>query len=333
MNRVETCIPLQTAFEVSYKFALDLENTRYVSIDKEKLDETALNLKTFLKDRGPNKLWGLPKIPQIEDVSTVHEAFKQDRYKWMTDDFLKTYYLVAYELMADSINYCYWYGADNIRPNGANSRKMYKLLDESFAEALDQPDGFLNLQKIIYLFGSKLSSNRFPLQQERLTHLDQLRKRFLGQTFSIELAKELTNKDVTPDLRSWLNKLLEWFPGFAEDIFIKRASLFFMMLNRRMGYFNDDIGYLPIPADYQIPKIMRALGVLRYNDELADKIERSELIPEGSLIECQIRAHTITAAENIARIAECTSTDVDDYLWLERDKFKDKFHLTRTTNY
>ena len=43
---------------------------------------------------------------------------------------------IGYQLMASAVNYCYWYGSHNFRPNGANSTEMYKLLDSSFLNSI-----------------------------------------------------------------------------------------------------------------------------------------------------------------------------------------------------
>jgi hypothetical protein len=57
------------------------------------------------------------------------------------------------------------------------------------------------------------------------------------------------------------------------------------------------------------------------------------LIPAGSLEEIEIRASTIVAAQKIAEEANITTTQVDDYLWLNRKMTNDPFHLTYTTDY
>jgi len=117
------------------------------------------------------------------------------------------------------------------------------------------------------------------------------------------------------------------------DIFLKRASLFFMMLHRSMGWFKNDIHKLPIPSDYQIPKMLEWLGCIRYYGSLKNDIKEGKLIPEGSLMECEIRAASIIACKKIADRAGCSPNDVDNYLWLNRKDCNNPFHLTITTNY
>ena len=128
----------------------------------------------------------------------------------------------------------------------------------------------------------------------------------------------------------WLTQL---FPGFSEDMFLKRANLFFGMLYRRMGYFEDQVHKLIIPADYHIPNVLRHYKCLAYDSDLSEKIARRELILENSLEECAIRASSILACKKIAEIADCTMTDVYTVLFEKRKEAVNHFHLTITTNY
>ena len=64
-----------------------------------------------------------------------------------------------------------------------------------------------------------------------------------------------------------------------------------------------------------------------------NKILDAELIPSGSLTECEIRAASILTCKHMARVAGCTMCEIDSYLWLQRNKYKQPFHLTITSNY
>jgi hypothetical protein len=52
-------------------------------------------------------------------------------------------------------------------------------------------------------------------------------------------------------------------------------------------------------ADYRVPQILRNMGVLVYNDELKEKIDKKIEINFGSREEIEIRAATIIAVELI----------------------------------
>ena len=139
--------------------------------------------------------------------------------------------------------------------------------------------------------------------------------------------------DETEDVEMWLKIVVESFPGLAQDMFLKRASLFFMMLFRRMVWFKHSIHKLPIPADYQIPKILESEGCIQYSSKLKNDITEGKLIPKGSLMECEIRAASIIACQQISQGCNVTMCAVDDYIWMHRKEYDMPFHLTITTDY
>ena len=100
-------------------------------------------------------------------------------------------------------------------------------------------------------------------------------------------------------------------------------------------YRNSNISkQYPIPADYQIPKILESLGVLKYNEALKHKIDNDEFILSGSKEEVSIRAASIIACNRLAEYNNISPERVDDILFNKfRKKVKNKHHLTVTTNY
>lgn len=86
-------------------------------------------------------------------------------------------------------------------------------------------------------------------------------------------------------------------------------------------------------ADYQIPNILRTMGVLSYDDELAAHIDAQKLIEYGSVEECAIRGASLLAVEKIAAHAGVPVAAVDHYLWARRKEATTPFHLTVTTAY
>lgn len=87
-------------------------------------------------------------------------------------------------------------------------------------------------------------------------------------------------------------------------------------------------------ADYQVPRVLRALGVLDYSPSLADRVDHHHLLEEGGQEELSIRAATIIACEAIAAHTGGTSADIDNLLWLSQDiAGETPFHLTETRWY
>jgi hypothetical protein len=83
----------------------------------------------------------------------------------------------------------------------------------------------------------------------------------------------------------------------------------------------DDLGRLTIFPDNLVPHVLRLDGVLRYDRQLLDRIEREELLIHGSEEEVEIRALAAHAVECL--VAACreqgrhlTAAQIDDWLWL-----------------
>ena len=106
--------------------------------------------------------------------------------------------------------------------------------------------------------------------------------------------------------------------------FYKRAQLTAADLSRAFagagpGAF-DDLDRLTAFADNLVPHVLRVDGVLRYEPELADYIDRGELIRAGSEAEVEIRAGGVHAVEQLcAAMADeghpTTPQALDFVLW------------------
>jgi hypothetical protein len=74
------------------------------------------------------------------------------------------------------------------------------------------------------------------------------------------------------------------------------ADLSLALQGMGLGTFND-LDRLTIFADNLVPHVLRIDGVLDYADELANRIDREELIVAGSMEEVEIRACALHAVE------------------------------------
>ena len=61
----------------------------------------------------------------------VAEESMIDNERSGLDDVKK---IAMFELLGCSVNYRYWYGRHNIRPQASNAAKMYRLLRESYVK-------------------------------------------------------------------------------------------------------------------------------------------------------------------------------------------------------
>lgn len=225
---------------------------------------------------------------------------------------------VAIQLVGGAINYCYWYGSHDIRSNGSSASKMFEVVSYSSSEF---SENFIkNLRK-------NLVVERFPLVEERIKHSSEVLSNINP------FLDELRQSDKNGPIDSLASKLVTLYPGYGSDMFLKRASLFFLMLERFFGWFRAATRGLPVAADYQVPKALRAEGCIVYTSDLLNRVMNGVLIPKGSREECEIRAATIITCREIQKLTGWSISDVDGWFWLQRDEYKDPFHLTITTDY
>jgi hypothetical protein len=83
---------------------------------------------------------------------------------------------------------------------------------------------------------------------------------------------------------------------------------------RGLGRF-DDAGRLTAFADNLVPHVLRMAGVLVYDDDLAGRIERGELLDPGSPAEVEIRACGLHAVELLAARTGLAPGAIDHQLW------------------
>jgi len=285
--------------------------------------ETVFNIsEEFLKE-------GLPVSINNQGIQytakkMLGEGIEKFPIKQITQDHI--YQAVLQEFVGCSINYCYWYGTSNIRPHESSSGKMYSLVESAFIN-YQRGDNFeICIHKLI----EYLSINRFPLLEEREKHLKELITD--GEDFCIDISNTIFYKDID-DYYPFFEQLITTFPGYASDIFLKRASLFFLQMNRQYDWFNSSNDELPVPADYQLPKILKEFKCIEYVPYLNMLIENEILIPKGSKEECSIRSATIIACKELQRETGWGIGDVDGWLWLKRKQINTPFHLTITSDY
>jgi len=290
------------------------KNPKYVRIGEGCIDSLANSWKE--KPLSDDLFFGPPSIPLPQDV-----IGKIERIIW-------------YELIASSVNYQYWYGKSDVRPNGSGATKMYELLTDAFDSCGSTQT--TSIANVISVFSARMAKERFPALTDRTRHLVELLEKGRGNNypaFDFVNSLALAVEEGSVDIDRFLNMMITSFPGFAEDQFLKRAFLFFHLLHRRMGWFKEEIKKVPIPADYQIPKMLRWLGCIEYENELENLLYDNKFIPAGSLMECEIRASSILACKMLSDKSGYDMGTIDQYLWSRRKECTDSFHLTITTDY
>lgn len=294
-NHSSTNYYIQTVFDLSNNI---VNNSHHVSINREIIDNFSRNLPDL-------------NHKKIEEM-----------------DYLNIRVNIFQELIASSVNFCYWYGSYK---NHMDSFNLYKALYESINYGLQNSVENFSIKSIEYIiedFYRLLVEYRFSMLEERRKRLFYLKNKS-GDIFDfcIRIASNITS------FNNLFSELFYISPEFSDDLFLKRAILFVKLLNRNSGLFKDHIDKFPIPADYQIPKILRNFGILEYSKELNYKIENKIFIPKSSCEESEIRAYSIIASKIISDNSGLTMFDIDDYLFSLRNSIADNHHLTYTTDY
>ncbi len=279
---------IKNVFDLSEKF---MQNPKHVEINQAEIS----NMVSVMAAEGKS---------EFEEKYEIDEKTKKE---------------IMLQLVASSINYCYWYGTHKIRPGSSSASKMFGLVRQAYDN--NRKTFYTNLAQSLLL-------NRFPLVESRLHHILEVMSK--GDLF----INDILDSDTNGPIDSLLETLVINFPGYASDMFLKRAFLFFLMLHRTFGWYSDALNVCPVPADYQVPKVLWAEGCLHYSKELQTKIYNDELIPQHSREECEIRAATILACREFVKQLGWNISEVDGWFWLKRNQYNDcPFHLTVTTDY
>lgn len=305
-----------------------VENSKFVKINKSKLNEFS---KGF--EKHSNHYWLLDSpfgFGELDDerkamlmavFNAISFSYWGDPY-WNVEYKGKKYTRGSWSLIA-----CIFRAIEEERD----------VLDPSYLSKISKND----LAKILR------GNTDIPLIEERVKILNEL-----GSKLIIECDGKFSNliKKAGGDAVSLLNLILKTFPSFQDHEFYKSKKVFFQKRAQALteGIYSifegkglgnlKNVEALTACADYIIPNMLRAAGILEYSEELIKKIDNKIQLKRGSPEEVEIRANTIWVVELIKRDLESrgvrvTSLNINDYLWTVGGEVKTPFHLTRTTAY
>ncbi len=263
---------------------------------------------------------------------------------------------VSYLLLVDALNFCFfpeprW----QVVVDGETLQGYFALttiLKRAFEEKAPVAD-FHRLSQITEEEARDLLQGTprvgvVPLLEERTLIL-----REIGQVISSSYGGNPARLvlDSRGSAERLVRELVHVFPSFrdkasydGEEIpFYKRAQIFAGDLyssfrGESFGRF-DDIASLTAFADYKIPQILRACGVLHYTPSLADRVDRRDSIAAGSPEEVEIRAATVWSVELLRRsLVELgrplLAIEIDWLLWqASQSRAMPPHHCTLTTSY
>jgi len=265
---------------------------------------------------------------------------------------------VAYLLILDSINFCFWpkpeadkwevqYKSETLSGYYALAASLKKALDSGVPITEAHYLAELSLGKFKQILGGK---GELQLMDARAHILNEL------GVFLINKYNGEANRLVESAENSALNLvglLVENLPSFRDVAdycgtkiyFYKRAQIFAADLygafaGKDWGYFKD-MEKLTAFADYKLPQVLRHVGILQYSPSMEHKVDQGIFLDAGSSEEIEIRANTIWAVELIRQELtqmgkKLRAFEIDWILWNlgQESQFKSKpYHKTVTIYY
>lgn len=248
--------------------------------------------------------------------------------------------VVEQSLVRNAINHMFWH----LDPDGTFVRYEHndlvgaQAMSSAFLAAWNNP-------------GSPLMRARHRHQALRVSDIDAMfgpipdargRQRILNEVLLSNALPHwgqwLTTqvKDEQPDVftATVAAQLADDFPEAFGDGLLKKAQLALSHIWREAharGYPHPC--RLTAFADYQIPNVLRAMGILEYRPALAAHIDAGHLVPAHSAEERAIRGASVLAVEVLAHAQDVAVADVDYWIWLRRKMPATPFHRTVTTAY
>ncbi len=265
---------------------------------------------------------------------------------------------VFYLLVLDSLNFCFWPPSGHAKWEIEYKSKRYSgyyALAAAVKRAIESGVPInradylaeLSFDQLLQLLGGR---GELQLLKPRLRVLQEL-----GQV----LLKDYGGKahklveDAGGSAIAFVRLVSEKLSSFRdvaayqgmEVFFYKRAQilasdLYGAFKGKGFGAFSD-IGDLTAFADYKLPQVLRHVGILRYGESLARRVDQQIYVEAGSPEEVEIRANTILAVELIRQELDkagrrLRAFEIDWMLWNlgQQDKFRAKpYHRTLTIFY
>ncbi len=241
---------------------------------------------------------------------------------------------IYYILGLHSINFQYWdYSALGFHRYSKNDKigavaayEGYDNLYTSLVKEKKQISNFL-VNDLFPFFGN------IPEKHARLINLQESLDRTKFSLAYRVILEDVEKNNLIDTVTA--QKIADILPSSYSDPYLKKIQLALFEVHEllKIKYPRLEMD-LTIAADYQIPKVLEAMGVLIYSSDLKNKIENHTLIEVDSPEERAIRAASILAAEDIVKQHNVSIPYLDTYLWENRNQFGNfKFHLTKTTRY
>ncbi|MCM1052545.1 MAG: queuosine salvage family protein [Ruminococcus sp.] len=296
-------------------------NSKHVSINVEKIKELVKNIDDIKMEHWlSSSPFGLLDLP----VETI----------------------INFLLVYEAIDFSFWgnpkwtIGANNKQLDGSIALLFallnYVKINKTFDFQTISEDEFASILK---------GNIKIPLFQERLNIIKEV-SRTVNEKMNSNFYKYI--KEITTDIELF-NLIIRYFPNFKDERLYNGEPIYFYKLAQLLTsdilhireikeQIRVDYSHLIGCADYKIPQVLRSLGILNYDEELAQLVDSQIELPVNSEYEIEIRANMITVINIINRLLKnrFNRIDINDFLFMKKsDKslVLKPYHLTRNTNY
>lgn len=273
-------------------------------------------------------------------------------------------------LVLDALNFCFW-------GQGANPQERWRVgwkgelvdgyvaLVAALTKAVEARYPLhdaswladVSEAEVAHILAPHSGNTEIPLFDARVNNLRELGRGLLeyGERPATSFIESAGGS--APEL---VRRIVEAFPSFNDVMtwpyaetgrtgnevrFYKRAQILVGdiaggLAGSRLAEFRD-LGQLTAFADYKVPQILREMGVLVYDQPLADIVDSRTRIASGDRMEVEIRASTIIACDmlvqELPRLGrDITAAELDWHLWSLSQSLgaaSRPYHLTTTIFY
>ncbi len=255
--------------------------------------------------------------------------------------------LLRYVFVIDTLNYCFW----------PNPPFEYDSLAGNLYHQLASNPKFFDMDQLSSITSSALKEHVFKTKKEEFCLLEE-RARMIREVFGCIVKRYKGSctefvKAAGGNAVALVRQVTDSFPCFRDQAIFRGCQVFFykraqiLVSDLHLAYadiknakipdaspykileFGESIKELTMFADYRVPQLLRAKGVLEYSKELAEKVDHGVLLDHGSPFEVEIRAATIVAVERMKDLLEkmgspALSVEIDVCLWQIGEKLKEE---------
>ncbi len=303
-----------------------VENARFAVIDVSKIETVA----------------GLIKKKLESGLAEPETSFG------ITGSYEKDVQLIFLE---NAVNFSFWPDYGRPKWQVSVSGGWYSLVN-CFVRAIKDGQPILDASYLAHLTipaGRQIfkgdDGGEIPMLKARVINLREA-GRVLNQRYDGQFANVLSEAEYDAvSIAKLLRRNLKSFRDSSvhkdsEVIFHKRAQICAFDLAaavyKHCGKKLSRLDQLTAFADYRLPQILRAEGLIVYSPSLERTVDHSKLIASGSLRELEIRSATVWAVELLRQELKIYSAgEIDNALWLLSQGREDMkpYHRTRTICY